>query len=166
MLPPAKEQKQAVVPTIAQTNSPTRVHPMLKPLEEQKNAGAAPAQLAGTPTLQPKHQDNQPRKEPPNLPSGSSKQQNAPPTSPNPLWAGRPIPAFHEPYNKLSPTTERRNEAPLRSNLFRQPYWLGLRHRNYRPLASSLGAHTESPAPESSGSSDWTGWRDSSEWKK
>ena len=154
MLPPHEDPKKAADPPIAQTTLPATIHPTLKLLEEQKNAGATTAPLVDTPTLQPR------------LPLGSPTQANAPTTDPDPRWEGRSMPAVQEPHSQSSSNHERKNEAPPRSNFCRQPHWRGLRRRNNRPPAPSPDHHKESPAADSSGSSDWRAWRDLSEWKK
>ena len=154
MLRPPEEQKKAVDPPIAQTTLPATIHPTLKLPEEQKNAGATTAPFVGAPTLQPK------------LPRDSSTHTNAPSTNPDPRWAGRSMPAVQKPHSLSSPNRERANEAPARSNLSRQPHWWGLRRRNNRPPVPSPDHHKESPAADSSGSSNWLGWRDWSEWQQ
>ena len=53
-LQPPEEQAKAADPPIAQTTLPATIRPILKLLEELKNAGAADAPLVDTPMLQPK----------------------------------------------------------------------------------------------------------------
>ena len=154
MSQPPEKQKKSADPPVAQTTLAATIRPMLKLLEELKNAGTTTAPLVETPMLQPK------------LPLDSLTQTTAPSSNSDPRWAGRPRPAVQAPHSQSSSNHERGNEAPPRSNLIRQPHWWGLRRRNNRPPATSPGRHKESPAADSSGSSDSQGRRDWSEWKK
>ena len=160
------------VQTIAQTRASNAALPMLTFPMEPKSAEFT-IQPAVNPTMQPKPKAFSPSPQPPNLPSGSAKQLNLSSMLPSVLWERSSLPVFREPRNKATSCDERDTAAPSgaasrggassSSNLFLQDHWRGFRRKKQRPPGPFWGPHPESPAPESSASSDWIGWRDWSE---
>ena len=81
-----------------------------------------------------------------------------------------------DPYHKAPSSRDCETAAPpgsssqggtsVSSYLFRQDHWRGLRRKRPNQVAPILEPRRESPAPESSASSNWSGWRDWSEWEK